>query len=171
MKLSNFLVVAAMLGFAACSSPYRATDGTVLVAPAGVQTAFVTQYPTATNVVWTNYDGTLVPIEWDMTGWTVLDDNDYLVRFDVDNEPYYAWYDDSGNWVGTAYVVKDYNTLPSGISTTLTNQYSGYTISGVNREYHKDRMLYEVELKNSNTKVKLLMDGSGNIVKQKSRAL
>lgn len=171
MKLGNFLVAAAMLGIAACSSPYRATDSTVVVAPADVQTAFVTQYPTATNVVWTSYDAAVVPIDWELAGWTALDAGDYLVRFDMSEEPYYAWYDESGNWVGTVYVVRDHQSLPGPVTKVLTDQYPGYGITTVNREFQKDKMLYEIELKNSDTKVKLLVDGNGNIVKQKSKSI
>jgi hypothetical protein len=174
MKIKNYLIgAAAILLFAACETPYQATDTstTVVVAPDGTQTAFTTQYPTATNAVWTRYDAAVVPIDWELAGWTMLDEGDYLVRFDMDNENYYAWYDDSGNWIGTAYVVKDIKTLPEPVTTAINNKYASYTISGANREFQKDRMLYEVELKGSDNKVKLLIDGNGNIVKEKIKTL
>ena len=169
MKPGNFLVAAAMLGFAACSSPYRATDSTVVVAPVGVQTAFTTQYPSATNVVWTSYDATVVPIDRELAGWSTLDEGDYLVRFDMSDEPYYAWYDENGDWIGTVYVVRDPASLPGPVTQTLNNQYPGYGISSVHREFQKDKMLYEIELKNTDNEVKLLVDGNGNIVKQKTK--
>jgi hypothetical protein len=171
MKLGNFLVAAAALGFVACGSPYRATDNTVVVAPASAQTAFTTQYPTATNAVWTTYDVATVPIDWELAGWTTVDAGDYLVRFDMDNENYYAWYDESGNWIGSAYVVKDVSTIPAAITKSVNDQFAGYTITSVNREFQKDRMLYEVELKGPTNKMKLLVDGNGTVVKQKTRAL
>lgn len=172
MKLKEILVVAAVGVIAACGSPYRATDNaTVVVAPPGVQTAFTTQYPNAINIVWSTYDAAVVPIDWELAGWATLDEGDYLVRFDMDNENYYAWYDDSGNWVGTTYVIRDHATVPSAVTEAATKQFPGYTISNVNREFQKDRIAYEVEMKSGDTKAKLLIDANGNIIKQKSKAI
>jgi uncharacterized membrane protein YkoI len=171
MKLRDFLVIGAITGFAACSEPYKATDTSVVVAPDGTVTSFNNQYPNASNVVWTRYDAAVVPIDWELAGWSAMDNNDYLVRFDMDNENYYAWYDDSGNWVGTAYVVKDVKSLPEAVSKAVYDKYSGYTISTVNREFQKDRMVYEIEAKNANnSRVKLLVDGNGNIIKEKVKS-
>jgi uncharacterized membrane protein YkoI len=170
MKLRDFLVIGAIAGVAACGEPYRATDTSVVVAPDGTVTAFNTQYPSATNVVWTRYDAAVVPIDWELAGWTTLDNNDYLVRFDMDNEKYYAWYDDTGEWVGTAYVVSDLKTVPDVVTKAVNTRYPSHTISSVNREFQKDRMLYEVETKGSDgTKMKFLVDGNGTIVKEKVR--
>jgi hypothetical protein len=171
MKLKLFIAAAVIAGITACEEPYQATD-TVVVAPAGTQTAFTTQYPYARNIVWTNYDANYaIPVDWEFVGWTPMDANDYLVRFDLDNDNYYAWYDDAGNWIGTAYVVRDFTTLPTAVTNAINNQFSGYTISSVNREFQRDRMAYEVEIKNSTTKQKLLIDENGNIIKQKSKML
>jgi hypothetical protein len=173
MKLSNLFAAAAIVLFAGCGTPYRATDTTIVVAPDGTQRAFITQYPTASNAVWMHYDPALVgPVDWEFAGWTPMDEADYTVRFNMDNEDYYAWYDENGNWIGTAYVMKDYyHTLPNAVTTTVNNQFPGYTITAVNKQIQKDRLVYEVELKNSDTKVKLQLDGSGNIIKQRSKSL
>lgn len=168
MKLRSLLVVAAIGLLAACETPYQATDSGIVVTD-GTRTAFTTQYPGATNIVWTNYDGTVVPIDWELAGWTVMDNDDYLVRFDLDNENYYAWYDSDGNWIGTAYAIADFKTLPASVHTTLNAQFPNYTISSVNREFQKDRMAYEIEMKNAESKVKLLVDANGNILKQKTK--
>src|SRR5436190_2152570 len=96
MKFRNLIAAAAIVILAACGTPYRATD-TALVVPADMQTSFSTQYPGATNVVWSTYDANVaLPIDWDLTGWSALDNNDYVVRFNMDNEDYYAWYDTDG---------------------------------------------------------------------------
>jgi hypothetical protein len=171
MKFSKFLAAAAIV-LAACGSPYRATNTSVYVAPEGVSAAFVTQYPTATHVVWSRYDPTIVSVvDWDLNGWQPLNDADYTVTFVQDNDEYYAWYDDSGEWIGTAYVVKDYHTIPVVINDKITTLYPSYTITSVNKEFQKNRVTYEVELKNSDTKVKLLMDSNGNILKERSKSL
>jgi len=172
MKLRLILAVAAMGLFASCETTYKATDTAVIVAPDGTQTAFTTRYPTATNVVWTYYDpAVVVPVDWDLAGWTVMDGSDYTVRFTMDNDDYYAFYDDAGNWVGTAYVVRDYNTIPVSITNMVHTSYPTYTISTVNRQFTSDKMLYEVELKNNDTKVKMLVDANGNIIKSKTKSL
>lgn len=175
MKLSNFLILAALVMFAACKPTYKATDtttttsGTTTVSvPSSIHTAFTTQYPTATNVVWTKYDTmTATPIDWELAGWTAMDAEDYVVRFDMDNENYYAWYDSGGNWIGSAYVIKDHTQLPAAVNTVINNKYAGYRITGLSREFQKDRVAYEIEMKKEDSKVKLLVDADGNIIKEK----
>jgi uncharacterized membrane protein YkoI len=172
MKLKILSLVAAVAVLVSCGPSYRVTDGstvTTLNVPAGIQTSFVTQYPNATAVVWTSYDEAMLPIDWELTGWPAMDPGDYLVRFDMNNEKYYAWYDSNGDWVGTAYVINDYKTLPDAVTNTLNTQFNGYTITAVNKELQKDRMAYEIQLKNGDSKVKLLVDSNGNIIKQKTK--
>lgn len=172
MKLKTFFAVAAIAIFAACGTPYQATDTGVLVVPDRAQTSFTEQYPNGTNVVWSYYDPSVVIVnDWEMTGWQVLDESDYVAKFDMDNEQYYAWFDSNGEWVGTAYVVRDHTTLPGFVRTTLTTQYPTYTISSVNREFFRDKNLYEVVMKNNDGKVVLLVDSDGNIVKHKTKPL
>jgi hypothetical protein len=178
MKFTNLLAVAAIAAVASCKPSYKATDTTtgntdttgtttITVNPA-TQTAFITQYPNASNVVWSNYDVAVTsPIDWDMAGWNTMDTDDYLVRFDMDNENYYAWYDSDGNWIGSAYAMKDHTQLPPAVTTIINDKYAGYTIDNVNREFQKDRMAYEIEMKKEDSKVKLLVDSDGNILKEK----
>lgn len=172
MKLRNLFAAAALGLVVSCETPYEATDTAVIMAPDGVHTAFIAQYPTASNVIWTHYDpAVVVPIDWELAGWTVLDAADYAVTFDMDNADYYAWYDEDGTWIGTTYVVRDFSTLPTVVSNAAYNLYPGYTITAVNREFQKDRIAYEIEMKNSDTKVKMLVDANGNVIKQKTKAL
>lgn len=111
----------------------------------------------------------VVPIDWELAGWAPLSSDDYVVQFDMDNQRYYAWYDANGTWVGTANVMTDHTTLPNQVTSVLNTEYPGYSISSINREYHKDRMAYEIELKNSDGKAKLLIDDQGNILKKKTK--
>jgi hypothetical protein len=169
MKLKSFLALAVITFFTACSSTYRSTD-TGIVISTDASRAFELQYPSATNVVWSSYDPNVVILnDWDMAGWTVIDADDYVVRFDMDNEKYYAWYDRNGEWVGTAYVVNDYTTLPDMIRSTINTKYPGYTISSVNKEFHKDRVAYEIVLKDGDTKQVVLMDLNGVVLKSKMK--
>jgi hypothetical protein len=171
MKLKAIIAVAAISFLAACGSPYRATEATVVVAPNATQAAFNDQYAGASDVVWLRYDAATVPIDWELTGWPTLTNEDYLVRFNLNNNSYYAWYDDNGNWIGTSYGMTDYTTLPSSINTMISSRYPGYTITGVNREFQRDRTAYEIVLKNNDTKIKVLVDQDGNVIKERSHAL
>ena len=83
-------------------------------------------------------------------------------------DKYYAYYDPSGNWIGTAYVLTDYKSMPNGINTMITSKYAGYTITSVDRVMQKDRIAYEIQLKNGNSKAKILVDENGNIIKEKT---
>ena len=169
MKLKTFLAVAVIALFTACSSSYRATDTGVVVSPNATR-AFELQYPNAANVVWTSYDPDVVILnDWDMTGWTVLDGDDYVVQFDMDNERHYAWYDSNGEWVGSAIVVNDYNTLPNMVRDAIRTKYPGYSISSVNKEFHKERIAYEVVLRDEDTKQVALIDLNGVVLKSKMK--
>jgi hypothetical protein len=171
MKLKAIIAVATLVVFAACGEPYRASTTSVVVAPSSTQTAFTAQYPLAGDVVWMRYDAEVVPIDWELAGWPVLTSNDYLVRFNMDNNNYYAWYDANGNWIGTSYVITDFSSLPSAVNATVSTKYPGYTITSVHREFQADRVAYEIEMKNDNTKMKVLVDSYGNVIKAKSRSL
>ena len=169
MKLKTFIAVAVIGLFTACSSTYRATDTGVVISTDATR-AFQLQYPTAANVVWSSYDPNVVILnDWDLAGWTVIDANDYVVQFDMDNEKYYAWYDTNGEWIGTAYVVNDFTALPGMVRSTIDTKYPGYTISKVNKEFHKDRIAYEIVLKDGDTKQVVLMDLNGVVLKSKMK--
>jgi len=173
MKIRSFLAVAALaVGFAACKSTttYRATDATVVVTPAAAQSAFVVQYPGATNVVWTEYDNTqLTPIYWDMTGFNNLDGQAYIVHFDNDNQSSYALYDMKGYWAGTAYVMTDFTVMPTAVSDVVAIRYPGYTTTGLSRvTLPGNRMAYDVELKKWYYTGHILIDDEGNVIAQRS---
>ena len=170
MKLKTFFVVAVIGLFTACSSTYRATDSGVVISTDATK-AFELQYPTATNAVWSSYDPNVVVLnDWDLAGWTVIDADDYVVQFDMDNEKYYAWYDTNGDWIGSAIVVRDYTTLPNMVRDAINTKYPGYTISSVNKEFHKDRVAYEVVLKDGDTKQVALIDLNGVVLKSKIKS-
>lgn len=172
MKLRFVLLLAAIISFAACETPYRATDSGVVVSPQ-TQSDFETQYPGATRVVWSSYDPlVLSPVDMELAGWPMLDSTAYVVTFELDNNNYYAWYDAKGNWIGSSYAITDYTTLPSYVTATLNEHYPGYNITNVNREFQKDRMAYEIELIKGDTKAKLLVDANnGTIIKQKEKMI
>jgi hypothetical protein len=138
--------------------------------PANIQTTFTTQYPNATDVIWMPYDQNNVPIDWDLTDWTVLSPRDYAVTYTMNGNKYYSWYDTNGNWVGTSYDITDYNNgLPAAVNQTISNRFSGYTIDKAHQITWKDRTAYDLKLKNGDNKMKVLIDADGNIIKQKDK--
>ena len=169
MKLKIFIAMAVIALFTACSSTYRATDSGVIISSDATK-AFDLQYPTATNVVWGSYDPNVVILnDWELAGWTVIDADDYVVQFDMDNEKYHAWYDSNGEWIGSAIVVNDYTTLPTMVRDAINTKYPGYTISSVNKEFHKDRVAYEVVLRDGDTRQVALIDLNGIVIKSKMK--
>ena len=145
----------------------KKTLPTAVSVPEGTQSAFTTQYPAATNVEWTNYESLeAAPTDWKMPGWTTMDAKNHVVRFDLKNENYYAWYDSEGKWVGSSYTMKDPTKLPATLKTTIKTKYPGYSITSVNRKLQKDKKGYEVELdKEDGSKLKLLVNAEGRILK------
>ena len=67
--------------------------------------------------------------------------------------------------------MKDFTQLPAPVNTVVTSKYSGYNITSVNREFQKDKVAYEIELKKEDSKVKLLVDADGNIIKEKTKPI
>jgi len=55
------------------------------------------------------------------------------------------------------------------VRTELTAKYPGYTISSVNKEFHKDRIAYELLLTNGDSKQVVLMDLNGVVLKSKMK--
>ena len=148
-----------------------AAGDTIITPPATIQTSFTTRYPKATNVKWYQYNSKTVPIDWDLTGWPALTNKDYAVMYDVDNVPYYSWYDWQGNWIGTSNPMKDFAGLPVAVTKLLSSKYAGYTIKDVHAESYKDISAYQVELTKGTEKVKMIVDPNGNVLKQKTKSV
>jgi len=171
MKLKFLILAAVIFAIASCGPSYRVTDKSTVgvTVPASIQTSFSSQYPQASDVTWGNYDAANLPIDWELSGWPTLDQTAYVATFNMDDNRYYAWYDANGNWIGSAYSMTDFKTLPSAINTTISDKFPGYTIAAVNEEMKKNGVAYEIQLKNGDNKTKLVIDENGNIIKQKAK--
>ena len=169
MKLKILMLAAGLAVLASCGPSYRVTEGSTvgINVPASVKTTFVTAYPTASDIAWSMYDVSVVPIDVELAGWPALDQGDYVATFYMNGDKYYAYYDANGDWIGTAYAITDYKSLPNPINTIITTKYANYTITKVDRVMQKDRIAYEVQLKNGDSKAKILVDENGNIIKEK----
>lgn len=137
-------------------------------APFAFEAVFTKQYPGATNVVWSAYDSlAAVPIDMRLTGWKKMDGEDYLVKFDLKDEPYYAWYDSNGKWIGSASPLTDLTKLPAAVTTAVNNaiktRYTGYKVAQVNREFQTGKKSYEVQLVKDDSKVRMLVNSAGKV--------
>jgi hypothetical protein len=171
MKNTFFsLIAASTLLFACGTTSYTSTsDNAAYTTPAELQTSFSTQYPNAANTSWSAYNETAVPIDLELNGWGPIDSRGHMVAFDMDGERYYAWYDANNTWVGSTFTVKDHTKLPTAVQDLIRNKYANYTIEKVDQEMWKDQVAYEVKLKNDNSKVKLLVDNNGTVLKEKMK--
>jgi hypothetical protein len=171
MKLKFLsLVAAAGIFFASCGTTYQSTSDNAAYnvnVPTNIRSSFVIAYPDATAVVWNAYDVNTVPIDWELTGWNTLGSDAYTVSFNMGSDQYYAWYDANGNLIGTTTVVSDYTKMPYAISTLIRDKYNGYTIDRVDREISGSKTNYEIKLSKGDTKVKLLVDSNGSVLKEK----
>lgn len=172
MKLKFLsLVAAAAFLISACGTTYTSTSDNAaykVTVPENIRSSFAVSYPDATVIVWDRYDDAVVPIDWEMTGWPALDANDYVVSFKMGEDQYYSWYDSDGKLVGTAYAISDYSKLPYAVNKMLADKYKAYTIETVQREIYKSQAAYEIKLKGvDDSRIKLLVDASGNILKEK----
>ena len=166
------LVAAAGIFVASCTTSYNTTTDNAAYnvnVPTGIRSSFSIAYPDATNVVWNSYDMNTVPIDWELTGWDVLDASDYAVTFNMGSDQYYAWYDSDGNLVGTAYAITDYTKVPYAVTSMLKEKYKDYTIERIDREIVGSKSAYEVKLTQGDSKIKLLVDSNGTVLKEKMK--
>ena len=148
MKLLNLIMGAGIIFLAYGCGNSRTMSGSTTSSnaavavdvPSDLQTAFVTRYPNASKIEWSYYNEVPSPIEWDLTDWRMLSNKDYVVRYYVNDNPYYSWYDAKGNWIGSTYAVNNFTLIPAPINTTFASKYPGYTITSVNTELWKDRI-------------------------------
>lgn len=172
MKLQFMsLFVAAGLFLASCGTTYQSTTDNAaynVEVPLTIRSSFAALYPDANNVSWNHYDVSAVPIDWELTGWPAMDANDYVVTFNMGNDQYHAWYDSDGTWIGSTYGFTDQSRLPLNVQQMIQSKYPGYTIVDIDKEMWKDQSAYEIKLKkDDDSKIKLLVDINGNVLKEK----
>lgn len=173
MKLKIMsLVIAAALLVTSCSTTQTSTSSNAaynVQVPSGIQQSFAAQFPDATNVVWDKYDATTAPVDWELTDWTPLDADDYVVTFNVGSEKFYSWYDSNGASIGSSYGITDYSRLPAVVHATLQRDYAGYAIEDVDKAMWGGKTAYEIKLNKDDQKMKVLIDDNGTIIKQKQK--
>lgn len=170
MKFKMMSLVLATGLFFSCTTTRTTTSDNAaynVQVPVGVKQNFSFNYPDATNVVWNQYDAATVPIDWELTGWTAMDANDFAVTFDMGAYKYTAWYDSNGQLVGSTYAVSDFSKLPYAITRLLQDKYKDYMIESAQREMWGSHSAYELKLSKGDSKVKLVVDNNGTVLKEK----
>ncbi|RYY63364.1 MAG: hypothetical protein EOO12_12445, partial [Chitinophagaceae bacterium] len=125
LSLAAAVMLLASCGASRTTTMSSSTNNAAYGVPSVVGSNFATQFPGATNIHWSAYDATASPLDWDLAGWPTLTGNDYMVTFDQYGNRYYAWYDNAGNWIGSAYAVTNLGVLPAGITTAIQQNFSG----------------------------------------------
>jgi hypothetical protein len=152
------------------STTTTTTDNTSVAnieVPVTTKTSFETKYPQASSVRWGYHRPDMSFIEWDWSGWPVVDTSDYIANFSWEGNDYWAWYDANGEWIGTVNRISDPTTLPAAVNTAIKAQYKDYTVISVDRENDKNRTAYEIQLESGADKLKVLVDENGKIMKKK----
>jgi hypothetical protein len=154
----------------ASSSAATNTDNTSAKSvdvPPATRSNFESKYPNASNVTWTYYGEPYTAIDWEWTDWPVVDNKDYVVRYNWQGLDYYSWYDENGEWIGTTSVITDYSTLPAAVNNTISKDFNGYSITAVDKENDKNREAYEIDLEKGTDKMKVLISADGTVLKKK----
>lgn len=99
----------------------------------------------------------------------MLDANDYVVSYNWDGVDYYSWYDQDGNWIGSSGTLADISGLPTAVSNVVKKQFSGYTVTSIDKENDKDREAYEIKMEKGDDKMKALIASDGTVLKKKGR--
>ncbi|MFI5132188.1 MAG: PepSY-like domain-containing protein [Chitinophagales bacterium] len=141
---------------------------TVEVVPEATRTSFEAKYPQASNVTWIYHEpAEVAPIEWEWITWPV-DTTDMVANFKVNEDDYWVWYDDAGNWIGTVAEVSD-NDLPAAVNKTIKSEFPDYKIVSIDKENDKNRTAYEIKLENGEDKMKALIAENGQVLKKKGK--
>ena len=152
------------------SSKETTTTTQTVVVPEATRTSFAAKYPQASNVTWVYHEPTVtVPVEWEWTSWPTVDSNDVVAKFTMNDEDYWVWYDDTGNWIGTIEEVSNPSNLPTAVNNTVKTQFPGYTIVSVDKENDKNRVAYEIKMEKGEDKMKALIAENGQVLKKKGK--
>ena len=138
----------------------RKTVITTADVPDSVRMSFETKYPKVDRVEWVRYE----PSENDDLK---MDDQYYYVRYNTSGADYTSWYNNRGEWVKTSTKIEGNSKLPDAVNQTINTQYPGYTIVEIDKENDKNTDMYEIELKNGDSKVKVKILPDGSVFKRK----
>jgi hypothetical protein len=146
------------------------TTTTKVEVPEATRTSFEAKYPQAADVTWNYHEPVVeVPVAWEWTEWPVIDTNDYVAYFKVNNDDYWVWYDNSGDWIGTVSEVSDNSSLPAAVNNTIKREFPGFTIKSIDKENDKNRTAYEIQMENGEDKMKALIAENGQVMKKKGK--
>lgn len=153
--------------------PMTDTSKTIAVnVPAKTKKGFEEKYPKATDVKWeSNKPATKdKDVEWDLPeneDGTGVDEEGHNAWFHWQGNDSKAYYDKQSNWVSTVDVISDPASLPAAVTSSIKNQFAGYTVTSVRRENDKSRTKYKVILEKGDERIKAVIDENGTMLKKK----
>jgi hypothetical protein len=135
--------------------------------PVATRTSFEAKYPQASDVNWVYHYDADYPIDWELAGWPTVDTTYFVATWNQNNDDYWVWYDEDGQWLGTVSEVNDHASLPSAVNKTLQSDFASYKIVSIDKENDKNRTAYEIDLENGADKLKVLIAENGKVMKKK----
>lgn len=144
---SIILTIAA--GFLLSTASLKAQDIPSSQVPSVIANKFATQFPKAKD------------IDWEMKG--ELYNVEFELGRDIDHE---IWYDKAGNIVKHKQDITE-RDLPAAIKSKLQKDFNGYRLDDLEKITEGSKSIYKMELKSSAKDWDIVMDASGNILKQK----
>ena len=138
MKVLSILLVALFSVFVI------SCDQQKVEVPEKVLTSFEKMFPAATEV------------EWEMEN-----EDEWEAEFEMDGKEGSACFTIGGEWVETEYEVE---TLPETIETIVNETYPGFEIDEIEIVEMPDFSGYEIELKNGEDEMEILVNQEGEIL-------
>jgi hypothetical protein len=120
--------------------------------PELVKKEFAAKYPKASKVKW----GLEKPGE-------------YEAEFDLNKSEMSVVIDEKGNVLEVETEIKEAE-LPQAVKATLAKDFAGYKIEEVEKSDAKGVISYEMDAKKDKTKVEIIFDSNGKLLKQKDKS-
>jgi len=116
--------------------------------PQKVKEAFAKKFPMAKKIKWDKENST----EWE-------------VEFKMHKVAYSANFLENGTWKETEHKIK-VKEIPNVVKTALMTAFPGYDIEAAEISETQEGKVYEIEIEKGETKMEVVLDPSGTIVKK-----
>ena len=140
MKTLKILAAFLFVTGVAVAQDMNATD-----VPASVKNAFSKEYAKATDVEWKK------------------DMENYKVEFDLNKMENEVWYNASGTVVKKEQDIAEAE-LPQAVRDAVKSSFADYTLDDIEKVWHNNAMIYEVELEKGNEDKHLTFDANGKVI-------
>ncbi len=140
MKTLKILAAFLFVTGVAVAQDMNATD-----VPASVKNAFSKEYAKATDVEWKK------------------DMENYKVEFDLNKMENEVWYNASGTVVKKEQDIAEAE-LPQAVRDAVKSSFADYTLDDIEKVWHNNATIYEVELEKGNEDKHLTFDANGKVI-------